>query len=242
MDLYREENDEGVRDHAGAYFAMGTMEADVTHHGGIDAGTSKIDGVSLGAYWTRFWEEGQYIDAVIQGTWYDAHADGGYGLGLDGEGFGVALSAEGGWPIHFDDDWIVEPQGQLVYQTIGHEDSGDAAAVVRFRDVESLAGRLGLRIAKTWTLDEDPQPRLLTVWVRPNLWHEFLDAPTTEFSSADGYVGFQPDAINWWAQINVGMTLQMTRTSSLYANAGYDFDFNGRYRGYDGKVGLRVNW
>ena len=242
LDLYRAEYDNGVRDHVGAYFALGSMTADVTHVTDIPAGTATVNGTSLAAYWTRFWDQGAYLDGVVQGTWYDASGDAGYGFTLSGEAVGVAASLEGGWPVALPGGWFIEPQGQLVYQTIDGK-GDDAAAHVRFSDMESLAGRFGARFAKSWVVGgtaDDPQE--LTVWVRPNVWHEFLDAPTTSFSSARGYVDFNGDPIEWWGQINLGVTWQMTRTASIYANVGYDFDFEGKFQGYDGTLGLRLNW
>jgi outer membrane autotransporter protein len=72
--------------------------------------------------------------------------------------------------------------------------------------------------------------------------HEFLDVPTTAFSSADGFVPFHPDPLEWWGQVDIGTDVAMSPSASLYANAGYDFDFDGRYKGYDAKAGVRWTW
>jgi autotransporter family porin len=48
--------------------------------------------------------------------------------------------------------------------------------------VESLIGRLGVRIAKDWeTEGVDKSERRTNAWVRPSVWHEFNGQPKTEF-------------------------------------------------------------
>jgi outer membrane autotransporter protein len=55
-------------------------------------------------------------------------------------------------------------------------------------------------------------------------------------------VPFHTDAIPWLGELNVGTTVELTRTASLYANVDYSFDFNGRFQGFASKLGLRFNW
>ena len=57
------------------------------------------------------------------------------------QGFGFAASLEGGYPFH--DGWLLEPQAQLVYQTINIDDFNDGVADVRYSNTDSLAGRIG---------------------------------------------------------------------------------------------------
>jgi outer membrane autotransporter protein len=144
MDLYRWQRESGHRDHAGVYGAIGWAETEVDHFDGTKAGTDRFTGYSAGGYWTHFGPNGWYVDAVVQGTWYDAEADSESGqFDLETEGFGIATSLEGGYPFRLGGVWIVEPQAQLIYQWIELDDADDQAAEVRFRDVESLVGRVG---------------------------------------------------------------------------------------------------
>jgi outer membrane autotransporter protein len=243
LDIYRAEHEDGTRDHAGAYFAYGSVDADVTNFNGQSAGSASLNNnVSLGGYWTHFGSSGQYLDAVVQGTWYNVSTDAGRGFVLDGNAQGLALSLEGGWPLPLGGGWEVEPQGQLVYQTVNNDQMNDGAALVRFENVDSLAGRIGARFAHTFAISNDPQPRLVTFWIRPNLWYEFLPVPTTEFSSQNGFVPFHPNSESWLGELNLGTTVELSRTASLYANADYSFDFHGRFQGLAGKVGFRFNW
>ena len=87
-----------------------------------------------------------------------------------------------------------------------------------------------------------PQPRLLTGWLRANLWLEFLGDPTTEFSSLAGFVPFRADVGGTWAELGAGLSAQLTRTASVYANANDQTSFDGDRHADEGKIGLRVNW
>ena len=242
-DIYRAEHADGSRDFAGFYVAAGLANSDVTHFTGVAAGTDQFTATSVGGYWTHFGQLGWYIDGVLQGTWYDAHGNSGRGLGqLSTSGAGFASSLEGGYPFRLGNGWQIEPQAQIVYQTVGLSDGADSAATVSFQNVDSLAARIGARIAKTWLIDSGPSQRLITAWIRPNLWREFLGNPLTEFSSATGPVGFQADLGGYWAEINVGVSASLNRTTEIYANASYQEGLDGRSFAYDGKVGLRMNW
>ena len=243
LDVYAEEHDNQQRDHAGFYAAQGRIQSDVTHFNGVYAGSDAVKATSLGLYWSHFWQEGHYLDAVWQGTWAKATARSAGDYTLQRRGFGWAASLEGGYPFH-DDTRVLEPQAQIIYQTAESDSASDPAANVRFRDVDSLAARVGLRWANTWTLDPDRNGtrRLFTGWLRANLWREFKGQPVTEFSSADGYVPFKADLKgNWW-QLNAGMTWQLDANFSVYANVGYQRGFDVSFDAWDGKIGLRWNW
>ncbi len=243
-DVYRTERSDGSRDFAGFYAAVGFADSDVTHFTGVTAGTDKFTATSVGGYWTHFGAPGWYLDGVLQGTWYDnVTGDSHRGLGvLSTSGAGFAASLECGYPIRFGGGFMVEPQAQVVYQTISLLDASDIAAQVRFDDINSIAARIGARIAQTWILDPGPNPRLITAWLRPNLWHEFRGDPVTSFSSATGFIPFHADLGDDWAEINVGVSATVNKTTALYANASYQTGLDGRSFAYDGKVGIRLNW
>ncbi|MGO4671352.1 autotransporter outer membrane beta-barrel domain-containing protein [Bosea sp. 2YAB26] len=245
LDLYRSVSADGSRDHAGIYAAIGRIESDVTHFNGIRAGRNTIDAYSLGGYWTHFGPSGWYLDGVVQGTWYDAKADSKRGFILNRDAFGFAASLEGGYPLQLGYGVILEPQAQLVYQTISNGSASDSAALVRFSDADSLAGRIGARLARSWTLEDATggvKPRMLTAWLKASLWNEFMGNPKTAFSSATGFIPFRADLGGSWAEFKVGADAQMTRNTALYASAGYSIGLNGRSHAYDGRLGIKVSW
>jgi outer membrane autotransporter protein len=241
MDIYRHDRPDGSRDQAGAYFAIGGDRGGVTHFDGRQ-GNSDFNAYTLGGYWTHFGPTGWYIDAVLQGTFYDIQSTANRGLpAFKAAAQGAAASLEGGYPFKFADGYFIEPQAQLIYQNVHINDTNDIAAQIRFADVDSLAARIGARFGRTWAIDDSAQ-RTLTAWIRPNLWNEFRGNPTTSLSSETGFVPFHADLGGLWGEINAGVSGQVTSTTTLYANASYQSRFDGGGFAYNGKVGLRVNW
>ena len=154
MDFYRQDRPDGSRDHAGGYFAIGTNRGQVTHFDGRE-GNSDFAAYTLGGYWTHFGPTGWYTDAILQGTFYDINSTANRGLPtFKTQGQGFAASLETGYPFKFAGGWFIEPQAQLVFQNININDANDIAAQVRFADVNSLAGRIGARFGRTWTMDD----------------------------------------------------------------------------------------
>jgi outer membrane autotransporter protein len=244
MDVFAEEHENQQRDHAGLYLGTGRIRSDVTNYDGSNAGDDIVKGQSLGLYWTHFWTEGQYLDVVWQGTWSKYSAKSDEGLDLHHSNFGWAASLEGGYPFH-DDSQVWEPQAQVIYQRVNSGQTSDAAAIVRFSNITSLVGRAGLRWANTWTQEPaaDGSPRLFTGWLRFNLWKEFKGRPTTSFSSEDGFVPFDGSIKGSWWQLNGGLTWELDKNTSFYANLGYQKGFSSRgFHAWDGKVGFRWNW
>jgi outer membrane autotransporter protein len=240
MDVYRHDRPDGSRDQAGAYFAIGGNRGRVTHFDD-QVGGSNFAAYTLGGYWTHFGPTGWYVDSVLQGTFYDIRSSGDRGVpALKTGAQGGAASVEGGYPFKFAGGYFIEPQAQLVYQNIHVNDANDIAARIRFTDVNSLATRIGARFGRTWAIDDSP--RTITAWIRPNLWNEFLGNPTTLFSSETGFIPFHASLGGLWGEVNVGISGQVTSTTSLYANASYQSRFDSGGYAYDGKVGLRVNW
>ena len=117
---------------------------------------------------------------------------------------------------------------------------------MRFDNLNSLTGRIGGRVARSWAVEAaagDKPARLATAWGQVNLWHEFLDATsTTSFSSATGFIPFTADLDENWLEVGVGGSLQMTASTTLYGNVNFETPFDGGGYGIDGKIGLRMNW
>ncbi|WP_247381827.1 autotransporter outer membrane beta-barrel domain-containing protein [Bradyrhizobium sp. 143] len=249
LDVYRRAREDGGRDHAGISVAIGHLGGDVTHADGIRAGRNSFDAQTLGFYGTHFGASGWYVDAVAQVTLYNnvkALSSRTQGLEspitLSTNGRGVGASLEGGYPIQVGGGWIVEPQAQLMYQRIGLDDSADVAATVRFPTSESLAGRVGPRFARTWALEEGDRARMMTAWLRANLWHEFMGNNKTEFSSASGFLPFSSDLSGSWVELAGGFTAQLTRRTAAFAQVGYMQGTSSDRSAYSGKFGVRVNW
>lgn len=252
LDVYRAEDNLGGRDHAGFYGAFGQGRTDVEHNfvtGTKDAGKDEFDAWSLGAYWTHFNDNGAYIDGVLQATYYDMDTRSGRpGLKLDTDGWGGALSVEGGYPFHLgdaavaDSGWLLEPQVQLIIQRLSIGSFNDGAARVRFKNADATAGRLGLRAAYAW---QNAAQRKSSVWVRPSVWRQFEGEPRTEFSSNIGYIPFPVDMRETWGQLAVGASVEVSDKGTVYGDVTYQETINsgdGDSHAWEAKLGFRLNW
>jgi len=242
MDLFRGEQSGGARDFGGVLASVGHGHGGVSNYDDTSAGNNRFDSYSIGGYWTHFGSNGWYLDGVLQGTWYEADATSNGPYSLSTHGFGTAVSAEGGYPFAVGGGWSLEPQSQLIYQSLSLANASDAAARVQFRDADSLAGRIGGRASRNWQWDQKNYPDLLTGWFFANLWHEFKSDAVTAFSSQDGNVPFHSDLGGSWWELGAGLSAQLHKGTSLYATVSYDKGFGSGVKAVNGNVGMRFNW
>ncbi|MNM36120.1 Antigen 43 precursor [compost metagenome] len=241
-DLYGNVESDGSHDQAGVSLAIGTIDGGIKHSG-LNAGDDTLRAYSLGGYWTHFEPSGWYVDGVVQVHRFDIEAKPNGLNKLETRGWGYTASVESGYPIQADQDFYIEPQAQLVYSQIDLDDSDDLAADVRFDDIDSLIGRLGVRFAKDWdTAGTDNIIRRTNGWIRPSVWHEFKGQPKTEFSSQNGFVPFKADLDGTWGEVNMGVDYQANARTTFTVSAGYRQAFDNSSRGYDGMVGFRIKF
>jgi len=242
VDLYRGQNDAGS-DVSGVYVALGQIAGNVKNFDGSNAGHNQLQNATLGTYLTHFGPSGWYTDAVVQGTGYNVKASSTRMAPLKTDGIGVAASLEGGYPIPLRNGWVFVPQAQLVYQTASFNDASDAASSVYFGDAHSLAGRVGSEVKKSWFYGSDPtRPKLISAWLRVDMWREFMANPGVSFSTPTTPVSFHSDLKRSWVGLRTGISSQLARNVFVYGSAGYDVGINSRDSGYSGKVGIRINW
>ncbi|AWY39095.1 autotransporter outer membrane beta-barrel domain-containing protein [Pseudomonas putida] len=251
LDLYRGEDTDGSHDQAGLSLAVGNIDGGVKHYTGNGAGDNVLRAYSLGGYWTHFSPDGGYVDGVLQLHRFDIEAKPNDLGNLDTQGWGYTASLETGYPFLIDEgddehkfeNLYLEPQAQLIYSRINLDNSDDIAADVRFKDIDSLIGRLGVRLAKDWFRENDKGETLRTNgWLRPSVWHEFKGQPKTEFSSANGFVPFEADIGGSWWEANLGVDYQADKKVTFYISAGYQKSFDGDSHSYEGMLGVKYDF
>ena len=242
-DLYRKVRTDGSHEQAGISLSAGTIDAGVSHYTGSAAGDDTLRAYGVGAYWTHFGPSGWYLDGVLQVNHFDVEAKPNELAKLETKGWGYTASLENGYPFKFDKNWYIEPQVQAIYSYVDLDSSNDVGANVRFKDVESLIGRAGVRIAKDWdTEGVDKTARRTNAWIRPSVWHEFKGQPKTEFSSQSGYIPFESDIQGTWGEVNLGVDYQANQRTTFTVSAGYREGFDGDSHGYDAMLGFKINF
>lgn len=242
LDLYYAEGPDGESDRAGIYGAIGTGSGDSSLFD-RRLGSNDLNAVTMGGYWTHYGKEGWYVDALLQGTWYNIDASSDRPFSLSTSGFGVGGSLEAGYPFALAYGWLIEPQAQLTFQHIDIDDADDGVATVSFSDVDSLVGRLGARLATTWELNPGAaDPRLITGWLRASYAYEFLGEPVTAFSSAAGPVEFDADYSGSSVILNAGLDADLSANTALYGSVDYEYQFDDIGQSIGGEIGFKVRW
>ncbi|WP_408903914.1 autotransporter family protein [Neoroseomonas marina] len=242
LDLFRRTGSDGHRDHVGIYVAQARYNADIsgTALGVADSAVGKLalDGPAVGAYWTHFGPTGWYVDAVLQASFIDARATGRDGTRLDTDGQAYAASLEAGYPVALGGGWQLEPQAQMIWQTVDVANTTDAYSSVRWSPGSAILGRVGARVQYTAQSGN-------TLWqpfARVNLWHGNSDSDRVALGGSEP-IGMRIG--DTALQAGIGLTARVGRNVSLYALADYRWtldDVNSSQDTLQGVAGLRVNW
>lgn len=204
-------------------------------------GTSgSVDSFYVGGYGT--WldaQSGYYLDALVKFNHLRNKADVAMSDGQRGTGNyhnnGLGASLEFGRHIKLDNDWFVEPFGQLSALGVSGKDyrlsNGMRAEGQRSG---SVLGKLGATAGRNVDLG---QGRVLQPYVRAALVHEFID--NNEVKVNDNR--FNNDLSGSRGELGVGVAMSVTDQWQLHA----DFDYsNGRHidQPWGASLGVRYNW
>jgi outer membrane autotransporter protein len=209
---------------------------------GYDTGKMKGQMLTLGAYHTRYADNGSYLDLVgqlhaVQNKYTDKY--GGEGT-QKGAGGGLSVEVGRPWQIG-DSQWLIEPQAQLSYQLTRYRGFADNISTVDGFTSHSLRGRLGARLAWNDKAERgDKLTRTNTFYVTANVLHEFKDPKgvTIGNTTVD-----EQWAKQTWAELGVGAQLPLSKAAYLYGGLQYQRSLSGKSReGVSGQLGVRVAW
>ena len=239
LDILRRDSGNGHRDTAGVFFGYSNINADVKGQAlgwnNLDVGDMNADTTSVGAYWTHIGPSGWYVDGVLMSSWFNGSAQSDRGVGVDTDGSGITASLEGGYPIPIAQDWVLEPQGQIIFQHLDVDDQNDGFSTVNFDTDDSWTGRVGLRLQGNLQTSAG----LMQPYLKANLWHGFDGTDNVRFGTDLISTDFGGTSL----ELGGGLVAAVTQDVSLFATADYTFDVSGEnQRIIEGNVGLRVKW
>lgn len=230
---------DGHRDRLGLF--LGFARADLDARGFALAqqralvGKLTMDATSLGAYWTHVGPSRWYVDAVLLASWFNGDPRSTRGIGLSADGTGLTGSLEAGYPIQIGAGLALEPQAQLIWQSISFGTERDRFSAVRFAPDDALTGRIGARLTGDWALGG----MTLKPYLLANLWRTFSGSDTATFNATSIATGFGYSSL----ELGGGVTAQVTPGVGVYAAASYTSNLGGDHRrGIKGNLGLRVTW
>jgi outer membrane autotransporter protein len=240
-DLLRLESLSGHSDRIGFYVAQarasGAVHGSVDGFDGAPAGHVDLDATSFGGYWTHLGPSNWYIDAVLQGTYFQTAANSIRGVANNFSGRGFAASIEGGYPIPLMSWLTFEPQIQGIWQRTSFDDSlGEGFSTITYDRSNVFTGRAGVLLRGTFGSTGA-------------VWQPYLKGNVWWGSNGVDTVRFDADPIQ--TRRNGGTTLEggggvtgkLTRNVSVYGDASYLESVSGEQRiTLKGNVGARVTW
>ncbi|WP_255809473.1 autotransporter outer membrane beta-barrel domain-containing protein [Achromobacter sp. ACRQX] len=232
---------------AGVFASASTMKTDVDHYlevskETVDAGRSEQTAYSLGGYYTLLDGKGSYLDLVTQVSRYDVKANSAAGAGqLTTTGWGGLISAEAGKSFVVGDDASnlrLEPQAQVIYQRIKFSGSQDDASAVEFPGVNSLTGRLGLRLSRTWDADS---AKASTAWATVNLLTTAGHSSSRYATATQGDITFKNKLAGPRAGLTLGYDSLLGGNTFLNVQAGTEQGIGSRRSSnYNLNAGIKI--
>lgn len=239
QDLYAKVDDSGYRQHAGLYVSHSRLDADVKGFAlaaeNRSVGDLRLDGDSLGTYWTLVGPQGAYVDAVLQYTDLDGRARSDRGDKLDIDGHAWTASLEAGYPVALSEHWHLEPQAQLIAQKVSLDTASDSVSRISHDAQIELTGRLGMRLEGAFTGNSG---RLLQPYAQVNLWHGDGGRDTLTFDDVDQ---IKTDYRYTSVQLESGVVAPVSQALSLYGGVQYTANLDSRQQEASG-VNLGLRW
>ncbi|MCK9692100.1 autotransporter domain-containing protein [Pseudomonas syringae] len=239
-DLYAWQQDSGQTQRVGLFVAHNRLDGKVKGFADgfsdYETGRLKLQGESLGAYWTLTTPSGGYVDAVAMGTRLDGRSRSVRGIGVDTEGHVMSLSVETGYPLPLSQRWVAEPQLQIIYQRVDLQDQDDGIAHLGFDSQAYTTGRIGVRFKGRYQLSSVP----IEPYLRANLWHTKDGHDTLTFDHAEQIKTAHRSTTG---SIGAGMIATLSSNASLHWSADYLGDLNERgAEGVNTSLGFRLVW
>jgi outer membrane autotransporter protein len=198
--------------------------------------TLNLQGQSLGAYWSLTGPQGWHVDLSASGGRVNGYSRNDQGARQATEGSAVTLSVEGGFPIGLGNNWVIEPQAQLINQRITldtpYAGSGNASS----SDMNSWSGRVGARLKGSYDINGLP----VEPYVRTNVWHTVYTGNTVSLDQVDKISSSRNSST---VDVGLGLVARVTPLVSLYISADYSSDVDDNdLNGLIGSLGVRMRW
>lgn len=241
VDVLNAVGDKGSRTVLG--LTAGAMWAGTTDFAASDRrarlGQSNSDGLVIGAYASHYGASGFYVDAVVQHDWLDHTASSVDGTRADADSRTFIAALEMGHA--FGAKWQIEPQVQLIYAATSVDGFTDTARVANSVSVDdSVIGRAGLRLKRSFASDESTGAGRLTAYAKGNLWHRLSGggAVLTVGVSAPGEVAFRES----WGDVGAGASVWIGPRAEIFADGEVEFGLDQRGTAVAGRTGVRLRF
>jgi fibronectin-binding autotransporter adhesin len=230
---------------AGVY--VGQLEGNIRVSGfargiqGLDAGTNDLRSRYIGAYATWSGDSGWHADAVLQAGEHRYNVQPIASFGSSGKGKSLLASLEVGKAFGIGGGWTVEPQLQLIHQSLRMDDAGISGALVSQDSNDGLIVRAGVRVkGEIATGAGTLQP-----YGRINVLHASGGADVAQFLSLGGSTAIRSETGSTSTEVAGGVTLAVGERTAIYGELGKLWASGGAARvksSVNASVGVRVRW
>lgn len=238
-DLFIRETAGGSTHRAGIFVGHSTLQSGFDGkrpNVGERQNNVRLEGESLGMYWSLQHDQGWHVDAVAMGTRFDASGRNAAGERIDGDGHALTFSVEGGFPIGLGKNWVIEPQAQLINQQYFAGNPAQADALQALDGQPSWSGRVGARLSGHYEVRGMP----IEPYVRTNVWYDFSNADTVTLDKVDKISSGRNSAT---VELGLGLVARVTPKVALFVSADYSSDVDDNdLNGLIGNLGVRVRW
>ncbi|EXF93179.1 autotransporter subunit beta [Pseudomonas fluorescens HK44] len=198
--------------------------------------TLNVQGPNLGAYWSLTGARGWHLDLTASGGRINGYNVNDRGQRQTAEGSAMTLSVEGGFPIGISENWVIEPQAELINQRISldtpYAGSGNASS----SDLTSWSGRVGASLKGSYDIKGLP----IEPYVRTNFWHTVNTSDTVTLGQVDKLSSSRNSSS---IELGLGLVARVTPSVSLYVSGDYNSaTTNNDLNGLIGSLGIRMRW
>ncbi|OLS60530.1 autotransporter domain-containing protein [Pseudomonas putida] len=234
-DLFVRETAGGNMHSAGIFVGRSDLQGGFPQTGDKNAPV-RLQGESVGMYWSLRNEQGWHVDAVAMGTRFDASGRNADGARIDGDGHALTFSVEGGFPIGLGKNWVIEPQAQLVNQQYFAANQAQADALQSLDGQPSWSGRVGAKLSGHYVVSGMP----IEPFLRTNVWYDFSNADTVSLDKVDKISSGRNSTT---VELGLGLVARVTPKVALFVSADYSSDVDDNdLNGLIGNLGVRVRW
>lgn len=172
---------EGDRGHMGVMGSHGLSSTNATARDNPFSAKGKVEGWGVGTYGTWFQNDenklGAYIDTWFQYGWFSNRVEGELLPTVKYNAQGWAVSGETGYAMPLRNDWIIEPQAQLIYVGYDEDDTTEPNGTrISGASSHGWISRLGARTYRTYTRDDG---RKWQPYATVNWWHSNVGSSVT---------------------------------------------------------------
>lgn len=200
-------------------------------------GKGKSESLSLGLTNTKNSENGNYYDLLGQVSILKNNYNSRDDYNVENKRYGLILSGEIGKTFKINSknngQWLVEPQGQLIYQYIGNGSFNDGIRDIKQESLYGIRGRVGLKLSYN---DKNKG----NYYIISNLWSDLKNKGSITHIGNDKIV---EKIEKKWAEIGIGASGKIGENVNIFIDSRYEKLLSGtKNKGYKGTLGVNYSF